>query len=164
VKKFFFLLGIASLSLGACQKNSEPVPVADVRTRLLVAHDWKLAAQRITYHRDGSNAVVRNVYKSLSACAQDDVTRFNADKTIAYGEGATECPKPGEMAPVAPGSWYFNDDQTTLYINQHQLRDATDAFQVLVLTEQTLQIRHTYTYRANDRDYTGTDDYTYTAL
>jgi hypothetical protein len=164
MKKLFFLLSIASLSLSACKKNSEPAPVADVRTSLLLAHDWKLAAQSVTYHRDGSNAIVQEVYSSIIACAQDDVTKFNADKTIAYGEGATECPKYGPMAPVEPGSWYFSDDQTTLYINQHQLRDATEAYQVLVLTEQTLQIRHVYTYRQNDRDYTGTEDYTYTAL
>ena len=164
MKKFFFLLSIASLSLSACKKNSEPVPVADVRTSLLLAHDWKLAAQSVTYHRDGSNAIVQEVYSSIVPCAQDDVTKFNADKTIAYGQGATECLKPDERSPVEPGSWYFSDDQTTLYINQHQLRDATQAYQVLVLTEQTLQIRHVYTYRQNNRDYTGTEDYTYTTL
>ncbi|RZL14032.1 MAG: hypothetical protein EOO62_06560 [Hymenobacter sp.] len=164
MKKFFFLLGIASLSLSACKKDSEPVPVADVRTSLLLAHDWKLAAQSVTYHRDGSNAVVQEVYSSIVPCAQDDVTKFNADKTIAYDEGATQCGKPGEMAPAEPGSWYFSNDQTTLYINEHQLHDATAAYQVLVLTEQTLQIRHVYTYRQNARDYTGTEDYTYTAL
>jgi len=164
MKKLFFLLSIASVSLSACKKNSEPVPVADVRTSLLLAHDWKLAAESVTYHRDGSNAIVQEVYSSITPCAQDNLTKFNADKTIAYSEGATECYKPGEMAPVEPGSWYFSDDQTTLYINQHQLRDATQAYQVLVLTEQTLQIRHVYTYRQNNRDYTGTEDYTYTAL
>lgn len=152
------------MSLSACQKNSEPAPVADVRTSLLLAHDWKLAAQSVTYHRDGSNAVVQEVYSSIQPCAQDDVTKFNADKTIAYGEGATRCGAPGEMAPAEPGSWYFSDDQTTLHTNQHQLHDATQAYQVLVLTEQTLQIRHVYTYRQNGRDYTGTEDYTYTAL
>jgi hypothetical protein len=164
MQKTLLLLSITALSLNACKKNSEPAPVPDVRTSLLLAHDWKLAAQSVTYHRDGGNATVQEVYSSIAPCAQDDVTKFNADKTIAYGEGATPCGKPGEMAPVEPGSWYFSDDQTTLYINEHQLRDATEAYQVLVLTEQTLQIRHTYTYRANDRDYTGTEESTYTAL
>ena len=164
MKKTFLLVGIATLALNACKKGTEPVPVPDVRTSLLLAHDWKLAAQSVTYHRDGTNATVQEVYSSIAPCAQDDVTKFKADKTIAYGEGATQCGKPGEMAPVEPGSWYFSADQATLYINQHQLRDATEAFQVLVLTEKTLQIRHTYTYRANNRDYTGTEDYTYTAL
>lgn len=164
MQKIFLLLGIATLSLSACKKNSEPAPVPDVRTSLLLAHDWKLAAQSVTYHRDGNKATVQEVYSSIAPCAQDDVTRFNADKTIAYGEGATQCGKPGEMAPAEPGSWYFSGDQATLYLNQHQLRDATEAYQVLVLTEQTLQIRHAYTYRLNNRDYTGTEDYTYTAL
>jgi hypothetical protein len=149
--------------LSACNKNSEPIPTADVRTNLLLAHDWKLSAQSVTYHRDG-NATVQEVYSSILPCTQDDVTKFNADKTIAYSEGTTECPKPGEMAPVEPGSWFFNNDQTELSINAHQLRDAAKVFQVLVLTEKTLQIRHTYTYRANDRDYTVVEDYTYTAL
>jgi len=165
MKKTFLLLSTISLLLGACKKADEPTPgVPDVRTSLLLAHDWKLAAQSVTYHRDGSNAIVQEVYSSIQPCTQDDVTKFNADKTIAYGEGATQCPKYGEMAPIAPGSWYFSDDQATLYINQHQLRDATEAYQVLVLTEQTLQIRHVYTYRINNRDYTGTEDYTYTTL
>jgi hypothetical protein len=164
MQKISLLLGITALSLSACKKNSEPLPVPDVRTSLLLAHAWKLAAQSVTYHRDGSNAVVQEVYSSLQPCAQDDLTTFNADKTISYGEGATRCPQPGPMAPVEPGSWYFSDDQTTLYINEHQLRDATEAYQVLVLTEQTLQIRHLYTYRQNGRDYTGAEDFTYTAI
>jgi len=164
MQKIFLLLGITALSLSACKKSSDPVPVPDVRTSLLLAHDWKLAAQSVTYHRDGNNVIVQEVYSSIAPCAQDNVTKFNADKTIGYGEGAIECYMPGEMAPAEPGSWYFSDDQTTLYINEHQLRDATEAYQVLVLTEQTLQIRHVYTYRQNNRDYTGTEDYTYTAL
>ena len=162
MKKLFFLLSIISLSLNACKKDDRPVPAADVRTSLLLAHDWKLSAQSVTYYQSGT-ATVQEVYSSIMPCTQDDITKFNADKTITYGEGATKCPNPGEMAPVEPGSWFFNGNQTELSINAHQLHDAAQAYQVLVLTEQTLQIRSTYTYRYNNRDYTGVEDYTYTA-
>ena len=163
MKNTFLLLGLVSLSLGACKKDSEPVPVAeDVRTSLLLAHDWKLAAQTLTFHRDGKTEVIDG-YSSMMPCNQDNVTRFHADKSITYGEGATSCAYAGDMAAPEPGSWTFNSDQTELTIDGYSLHyDST--LQVLDLTEKTLQLRHTYTYRQNNRDYTGVEDYTYTAL
>lgn len=135
----------------------------DVRTNLLLAHDWKLSAATTTFNRDGK-AEVLDGYATTSPCAQDNITKFNADKSISYGEGAVSCALPADREEPRPGSWSFNKDQTELTINRQQLHDADEVFDVLDLSERTLQIRRTYTYRINNRDYTGVEDYTYTGL
>jgi hypothetical protein len=160
VKKIFLLLSIASLSLSACQKNSEPLPVADVRTSLLLAHDWKLSAQTITFNHDGKVEIIDG-YAGTIACGRDNTTKFNTDKSLTYAEGAVAC---SPALQPQTGSWSFNNDQTELTINGPQFHGAPSKFQVLDLTERTLQIRHTYTYRQDNRDYTGVEDYTFTAL
>jgi hypothetical protein len=160
MQKIFLLLGITALSLSACKKNSEPVPAPDVRTSLLLAHDWKLAAQTLTFNHDGKAEIIDG-YASTIECARDNTTRFNTDKSLTYAEGAVSCAP--NLQPQT-GSWFFNQNQTELSINSPQLHGATSVFQVLDLTEKTLQIRHTYTYRQDNHDYTGVEDYTYTAL
>ncbi len=137
------------------------MPSNDARTSLLVAHDWQVAAQTTTYPHDGK-AEVMDVYASTSACVRDNSIRFNADKTLAHKEGTLKC-APDVVSPHA-GAWHFNADQTELTINDEQLYDADKVYQVLDLTEQTLQIRYTYTYSINGRQYAGIEDYTYTAL
>jgi hypothetical protein len=163
MQKIFFLLSITTLSLSGCKKNSEPMPlpVPDVRTSLLLAHDWKLAAQTLTFYRDGKTEVIDG-YSSMVPCSQDDVTKFHADKSITYGEGDISCINSGDRTAPEPGSWTFNDDQTELTIDSYVLHYGS-VLQVLDLTEKTLQLRHTYTYRINNRDYTGVEDFTYIA-
>jgi hypothetical protein len=157
VKKTSLLLGISLLALGACKKDSEPAPLADVRTSLLLAHNWKITAQTLTFNHDGKADVIET-YAATPACRRDDVTKFNSDKSLIYSEGATSC------SPVTlpqPGSWFFNEDQTILTLDAQQFHGP---FQVLDLTDKTLQIRHTYTYRQDNHDYAGVEDYTFTAL
>lgn len=151
---------MASLSLSACNKNSEPAPIPDVRTNLLLAHDWKMVANTITFNHDGKTEVM-NGYDGTVDCARDNTTKFNKDKSLTYAEGAVACAP--DLQPQT-GTWTFNGDQTELTINSPQLHGAASVFQVLDLTEKTLQIRHTYTYRQDNQDYTGVEDYTYTAL
>lgn len=161
MKKTLLLLSLTSLALGACQKSDEPTPVADVRTSLLLAHDWELAAQTTTFNREGK-AEVMDIYASTIACGRDNVTKFNANNSLTYSEGKITCA--GNTQGPLTGSWAFNKDQTELTINSPQLHGAASVFQVLDLSDQHLQIRHTYTYRQDDHDYTGVEDYTFKAL
>lgn len=134
--------------------------MADVRTNLLLAHDWKIAANTLTFNHDGK-ADVTDTYAGTPDCGRDNITKFNNDKSLTYSEGATSCFPSG---PPQTGSWSFNKDQTELTINGPQFHGAPSVFQVLDLTDKTLQIRHTYTYRIDNHDYAGVEDYTFTAL
>jgi hypothetical protein len=154
------ILFLSFLGLAACQKENEPTPIADTRTPLLLAKNWQLSAQTTTF-TDNGKAQVMDVYASTAPCARDNYTTFRQDKSLTYNEGKTLC---GPSALLGKGSWSFNSELTELTIDSPQLHGAPSVFQVLDLTDRTLQLRHTYTYSQDSKWHTGVEDYVFTAL
>ena len=126
-------LGIATL--GACKKNSEPIP-ATTRVDLLTAKGWRLST--ITASLGGTPLPS----SLLPACNNDDTYKFNLDKTVIQDAGATKCNSTDPQTQA--GTWAFNTDQSklTITVPNSLLNGEAD---VKELTASTLHLYGTQT-------------------
>jgi hypothetical protein len=88
-KRYVFALSLALLGgLTSCGDDStDPTPTL-TKTALLTAKSWRLTANQ-TVIVSGGTTVANDDYADLEACEKDDLTKFNADKSITLDQGAT---------------------------------------------------------------------------
>ena len=98
-------LGIATL--GACKKNSEPVP-STTRVDLLTAKSWRLSTVTASL---GGTPLPSSL---IPACNNDDTYKFNLDKTVIQDAGVIKCSSTDPQTQA--GTWAFNNDQSKLTI------------------------------------------------
>ncbi|TVT41295.1 hypothetical protein FNT36_07515 [Hymenobacter setariae] len=132
-KACLLFLGIAAL--GACKKDGESTP-APSRTDLLTAKSWRLTTINATLNGSPLPSSL------IPACYNDDLFKFNADKTVVQDAGANKCNSTDPQ--TQSGTWSFNTDQSklTISVQGSLLNGEAD---VKELTSSTLRISATPT-------------------
>lgn len=96
--------GLASLS--SCKKSDSTTP-APSKTDLLTAKIWKVTDLKVAGQSIFNTVLVQD-------CDKDDLTKFNANKSATFDEGATKCD------PTLPqsrmGSWDLTTNDTKLKV------------------------------------------------
>ena len=159
--KYFFLLALGVVALGACKKDSEPAPGSSSRTDLLTAKNWRLSAYTSTYTAGGVS-VPTDEFAAMSACERDNFAKFSANKSVVFDEGATKCDPTDPQTET--GSWDFNGDQTKLTIPVPQLGGTPLPLDIVDLSATTLHLRYSYTYSTGGVSYSQAEDLTFTAF
>jgi len=138
MKNFSFLL-LAAIAFGSCKKDdaTTPTPV------LLTAKSWKITAQTLTITTSGTT-ISDN---TLDTCGEDDVHKFNTDKSLVVNACANMC-----HTSDLHGTWAFsNSDETKLRITLPHSAINGD----LTIKELTAATLHVYgTQTTNNVTYT----------
>jgi hypothetical protein len=109
IKKFstYLVLAVVSLAnLNSCKKDDETTPTPTLtKTDLLTAKSWKVTDVKIAGQTIFDSPLVE-------ACEKDDLTKFNANKSITFDEGAEKCDASSPQSRT--GSWEFTTNETKL--------------------------------------------------
>lgn len=118
MKKITLLvMSVAMLALGSCKKDDDNNPTPSTsKTGILIAKPWKETARTISPAIDINGKMVTDLYAEGEECDNDDIYKFNADKTYVAEEGATKC-NPADPQVWDTGTWSFNADETQLIVN-----------------------------------------------
>lgn len=161
MKKLLLLsLGLAALS--ACKKDSETTPTIATPTELLTAKNWRLSAYTSGFATAGAAAVTTDEYATTPACQRDDFTKFNANKSVLFDEGASKCNTTDAQSETS--TWDLSSNDTKLTLAAPQLGGFPIPFDIITLSSSTLHIRYSYTYSSNNVSYTETQDATFMAF
>jgi outer membrane receptor for ferric coprogen and ferric-rhodotorulic acid len=139
LKTLTLLTLCASMALTSCKKDKDDDKKEE--TPASVEGTWKMTAQTETTTFGGQSST-ENTYADMDACEKDDLTRFNADKTVTSLPGATKC-DPSEPASEPYGTWALLNDNTKLRLIDGG--DTTDAV-VSTLNTTTLALKMTESY------------------
>ncbi len=104
IKTLLLLLAVSAFTVVACKDDESN------EDKLTAVSCWKNTKSE-TYDPT-TNTWTEDV---LDDCDKDDCTRFNADKTLTFDEGATKCDPTDPQ--TSSGSWSLSSDGTTLTIN-----------------------------------------------
>lgn len=146
-----FTLSVLTLATAAssfvftsCKKDDED-PKPKTRTELLTAKSWRVTAATASV-----GATTQDLYASTPACSKDDFTKFNANKTTTFDEGATRC-DPSDPQTSA-GAWDLTSGDTKLLIQETTSSTSGELYEIVELSESTLKIKQSDT--ANGVTYT----------
>ncbi len=104
IKTLLLLLAVSAFTVTACKDDESN------EDKLTAASCWKNTKSE-TYDPT-TNVWTEDV---LDDCDKDDCTRFNADKTMTFDEGATKC-DPADPQ-TSTGSWSLSADGSTLTVS-----------------------------------------------
>jgi hypothetical protein len=143
MKKLSLLL-LAALALGSCKKNDDNTPSTPTTpTNSLTAKSWRITAQKTTT-TIASTPTTTDDYAASPACERDNFFKFNANKVAVYDEGASKCDTSDPQAQN--GTWDLSSDNKTLTILSPAFGNLAIPFEVVALTDNTLQVRNTETF------------------
>ena len=129
------LLVGATAVLSACDETAEN-PSPSGKTQLLTAGPWHITAYtRTTGNGPATNYLTTEFPRS---CERDDRYTFKINGVQERTEGPTSCGSGGSATVVGTYTWDFNSSQT-------QLTVAGITFDVVQLSDSTLQLRWTRT-------------------
>jgi hypothetical protein len=106
------LLLIVSLFLAtlSCKKDDTPS-----KKDLLTGKNWILTAETVSPAINFNGILITDLYAQMDDCTKDDISKFNADGTYTFEEGATKCDV-NDPQVFDSGTWVFNSDQTILVL------------------------------------------------
>jgi hypothetical protein len=160
MRKISLLLLLAA-ALGSCKKDNETTPATASKADMLAAKSWRVSAASSTYTINGV-PLVTNEYASMTACEKDDFTKFNANKTATFDQGASKCDPSDPQS--RSGTWELTANDAKLNIYDPGQGSIAIPFDIISMSATTLQVRNTYSYSANGISATQTTDVTYTAF
>lgn len=145
------LLLIVSLFLAtlSCKKDDPPT-----KKDLLTGKNWILTAETVSPAIDYNGILITDLYAQMDDCDKDDISKFNANGTYTFEEGATKCDVNGPQIFDA-GTWVFNSDQTILVLTSPS--DGTINVEIIELTSTKIITKQEMTL--DDINYTITDTY-----
>lgn len=131
--KTFTLLGVicTSVVFTSCKKDDDDKKEEPPS----VEGTWKITALTITTHFAGTDST-EDYFATYSTCEKDNLTRYNADKTITYLGGATKC-KPNEVESMPIGTWALSANDTKLTISYK----STTVWDITTLNATTLKLQ-----------------------
>jgi hypothetical protein len=108
IKSLLLLLLMAAVSVSACKKDDEE----SAEDKLTAVSCWKQTKNE-TFNP------VTSIWENepIDACTQDDCTKFNADKTLSFDEGATKCDPTDPQ--TGTGTWTLSADGKMLTISDN---------------------------------------------
>jgi len=150
MRKINFLL-IVSLFLAtlSCKKDDAPT-----KTDLLSGKNWILTAETVSPAIDYNGNLVTDLYAQMDDCDKDDISKFNANGTYTFEEGATKCDV-NDPQVWESGTWVFNSDQTILILTSLDM-DTVNA-EIIELTSSKCVISQESNF--DNINYTITDTY-----
>ncbi|MDO7873251.1 hypothetical protein Q5H93_00795 [Hymenobacter sp. ASUV-10] len=128
------LLGATS-ALTACEDVAEN-PAPNTKTQLLTADPWHIT----TYTRSTGGGTATNYLATAfpRSCERDDRYTFKTNGVQERTEGPAACGGGNSSTVVGTYPWNFNSSQT-------QLTLGGTTFELVQLTESSLQLRSTHT-------------------
>jgi hypothetical protein len=132
MKKLLIMAVVAALFLTNCSKESDPDPVkAKTKTELLTASPWKATSITISPGIDfGGGVLITDFFAQMESCEKDDLTKYDANKTGVYDDGATKCdPKDPQTNTF---TWSFDLSET-------KITEDGETLDIEELTETTLK-------------------------
>jgi hypothetical protein len=111
MRKLNFLL-IVSLCLAtfSCKKDDAPS-----KKDLISGKNWMLISETVSPAINFNGILITDLYAQLDDCTKDDISKFNANGTYTFEEGATKCDV-NDPQVFDSGTWVFNSDQTILVL------------------------------------------------
>jgi hypothetical protein len=145
----YLVLAVVGLTgLTSCKKDDVTFPHrAATKTDVLTAKSWKVTDIKIAD---------KSIFKTMlvDSCAKDDLTKFNANKSVTFDEGTLKCDTLSRQSRT--GSWEFTTNETKLKV--------TDADGSVL--EEAISTLNTTTLIVTDPDFAGPGvgaEVTYTA-
>jgi hypothetical protein len=111
MKKFSTYLALAVVGLGSltnCKKDeATSLHRAATKTDVLTAKSWKVTDIKIA-----DKSIFRTIL--VDSCSKDDLTKFNANKSVTFEEGAFKCEESSPQSRT--GAWEFTTNETKLKV------------------------------------------------
>jgi hypothetical protein len=140
------VVGLASFS--SCKKEDKTTPTPTLtKTDLLTAKSWKVTDLKVAGNSIFNSPLVED-------CDKDDLTKFNASKSVTFDEGKAKCDPSSPQSRT--GSWEFTTNETKLKVT-----DSDGSME-----EGTISTLNSTTLIVTQPDYAGTGvaaEITYTA-
>jgi hypothetical protein len=111
MKRFstYLVLTVVGLAgLASCNKDeTTSLQRAATKTDVLTAKSWKVTDIKIAD---------KSIFKTIlvDSCSKDDLTKFNANKSVTFEEGKVKCDASSPQART--GSWEFTTNETKLKV------------------------------------------------
>jgi hypothetical protein len=100
------LVGLAGLA--SCKKDeTASLQRAATKTDVLTAKSWKVTDIKIA-----DKSIFRTML--VDSCSKDDLTKFNANKSVTFDEGTLKCDAASPQSRT--GSWEFTTNETKLKV------------------------------------------------
>lgn len=103
--RYLLVTALTLTGLASCKKDA--TTLAPSKTDLLLAKTWKVTDIKVA-----SQSVFNPPF--VAACDKDDLTKFNANKSVTFDEGSLKCDP--TAAQTQTGSWDFTTNETKLKI------------------------------------------------
>jgi hypothetical protein len=111
IQRFSTYLALVTIGLAGltnCKKDDPFLPHrAATKTDVLTAKSWKVTDIKIA-----DKSIFRTAL--VDSCAKDDLTKFNANKSVTFNEGAFKCEESSPQSRT--GAWEFTTDETKLKV------------------------------------------------
>jgi hypothetical protein len=105
---YFALAFVGLAGLTSCEKDeTTSLHRAATKTDVLTAKNWKVTDIKIA-----DKSIFRTIL--VDSCAKDDLTKFNANKSVTFNEGTFKCEESSSQSRT--GSWEFTTDETKLKV------------------------------------------------
>ncbi len=102
---YLLAAALTMTELASCKK--EATTPAPSKTDLLLAKTWQVTDIKVA-----GQSVFNPPF--VDACDKDDLTKFNANKSVTFDEGSLKCDP--TAAQTQTGSWDFTTNETKLKI------------------------------------------------
>lgn len=145
MKKLAIILFAQLLIFATSCKEDEDV--APSNTSLLTGPTWKTAGLRVDpgiQMPDGT--IITDLY-TQDECFQDDIIKFNTDKTYMDDDGANKC----DDVQTETGTWTFNPDETVL---TQTSGNTSISYNIKELTKTDLKLTYSIDLFGNGTIYT----------
>ncbi|MBW6491975.1 MAG: lipocalin family protein [Lentimicrobium sp.] len=141
-KLLFVLKHGLTFIFSACKKDKED-DNPPIKNELLTALNWRMTANSVSsempvYDEDGNiTGYSGDEYAQMETCFKDDLTKFDTDLTVNFGEGATKCDDNDPQ--TVSGTWAFKSSETMLAVNED---GCTRDVNILELSASILKLQY----------------------
>lgn len=150
MKKAIFLIAVLAFLQQACKDDNNS---AD-REALLTSHCWVMTGATVDPSVIVNGAVITDMYAVLPLCDRDNVACILENGSLYVDEGASKCDDNDPQTNTS-GKWWFNNDETVILTVLDGSSD-TIPTNILALTKDQLQVRHTLEVFGQQRNVTYT--------